>query len=364
MTAFQQQLKDLIVHSGPMSVETFMSLAIGHYYSTRDPFGVQGDFTTAPEISQMFGEMIGVFMADAWMKMGSPPSVLLVEAGPGRGTLMADLLRATKNIPGFHQAARIHLIEMSPVLKEKQRAALNGFDVEWHETLETLPDAPMLFIGNEFLDALPIRQYQFQDGKWFERVIGLQGDEFVFGLGLPLNRHPGESREPYDGERNTDRAKRIDPMGPGFCRDDEDRDIFERSFVREEFVQALVQRIQKQTGVALLIDYGHDETACGNTLQAVKDHKFIPVLTEVGEADLTSHVDFASLKKAAEPFVKVHGPTGQGDFLKALGIAVRAARLNKNEDAARLTEDNQMGRLFRVMALCHDENLKLAGFGI
>jgi NADH dehydrogenase [ubiquinone] 1 alpha subcomplex assembly factor 7 len=347
-----------------MSVETFMSLAISHYYSTRDPFGVQGDFITAPEISQMFGEMIGVFMADAWIKMGSPPSVLLVEAGPGRGTLMADLLRATKNIPGFHQAARIHLIEMSPVLKEKQKAVLGGFDVEWHETLETLPDAPMLFIGNEFLDALPMRQYQFQGGKWFERVVGLQDDKFIFGLGPPLNSHPGESRYPYDGEGNTDLAKRIDPMGPGFRRDDGKGDIFERSPAREEFVQSVARHIQDYTGVALLVDYGHDKTVCGDTLQAVKNHKFIDALTEVGEADLTSHVDFASLEKVAEPYATVHGPTGQGDFLKALGIAVRAARLNKHEDAARLTEDNQMGRLFRVMALCHDENLKLAGFDI
>lgn len=322
----------MILQNGPIDVGTFMTLAIGHYYSTRDPFGVKGDFTTAPEISQMFGEMIGAFLADSWIKMGSPSPVLLAEAGPGRGTLMADILRATKNVPGFHAAIRIHLIEMSPVLIDRQRGALKDYDVAWTDRLENLPEGlPLLFVANEFLDALPIRQFQFQDGAWFERLVGFDGEKFVFGL----------APAPY-------------PLPGGRAGD-----VFEIAPQREGFVKGLAARIRAQGGVALLVDYGHDRHGPGDTLQAVKDHQYVDALSHIGEADLTSHVDFESLARAAEG-VAVYGPVGQGNFLKALGIELRAQRLNQPVALERLTV--QMGQLFRVVALCHDEKIQLAGF--
>lgn len=322
----------MILQNGPIDVGTFMTLAIGHYYSTRDPFGVKGDFTTAPEISQMFGEMIGAFLADSWIKMGSPSPVLLAEAGPGRGTLMADILRATKNVPGFHAAIRIHLIEMSPVLIDRQRGALKDYDVAWTDRLENLPEGlPLLFVANEFLDALPIRQFQFQDGAWFERLVGFDGEKFVFGL----------APAPY-------------PLPGGRAGD-----VFEIAPQREGFVKGLAARIRAQGGVALLVDYGHDRHGPGDTLQAVKDHQYVDVLSHIGEADLTSHVDFESLARAAEN-VAVYGPVGQGNFLKAMGIELRAQRLNQPVALERLTV--QMGQLFRVVALCHDDKIQLAGF--
>jgi NADH dehydrogenase [ubiquinone] 1 alpha subcomplex assembly factor 7 len=332
MNPFETRLKEMIVEGGPMDVGTFMTLAIGHYYSTRDPFGVKGDFTTAPEISQMFGEMIGAFLADAWIKMGSPSPVLLAEAGPGRGTLMADIMRATKNVPGFHAVAQIHLIEMSPVLMARQKDTLKDYNVQWWESLASLPgDCPVLFVANEFLDALPVRQFQFQDGAWFERLIGVDGDRFVFGL----------APSPY-------------PLLGG-----ETGDVFEIAPLREDFVKQLAERIKAQSGVALLIDYGHDRHGPGDTLQAIKDHQYVDVLSHIGEADLTAHVDFESLAAAAKN-VAVFGPVGQGDFLKALGIELRAARLGQSAELERLTV--QMGQLFRVMALCHDDKIQLAGF--
>ena len=335
MDPFEARLKDIIVTDGPVDIGTFMMLAIGHYYATRDPFGAKGDFTTAPEISQMFGEMIGVFLADTWIKMGSPSPVLLVEGGPGRGTLMADILRATKNVPGFHTATKIHLIETSPTLSARQAKTLNGYDVEWHSNLETLPqNIPMLFVANELLDALPMLQYQYQGGKWHQRVVGLQGDKLSFGL-IPANIN-------------------ITPQLDGA--------IYETSPVRDEFTRTLAKHIAKNTGVALLIDYGHDKHGPGDTLQAVRSHQFVDVLDGVGNADLTSHVDFESVARVAGDHAIVHGPVGQGEFLLALGIVLRAARLQQETELHRLTAPDQMGSLFRVIAITHDPALSLAGF--
>jgi NADH dehydrogenase [ubiquinone] 1 alpha subcomplex assembly factor 7 len=340
MNNLERHLRDMILATGPVDVPTFMGLTVAHYYGTRDPFGVNGDFTTAPEISQMFGEMIGVFLADAWMKMGSPSPVMLCEAGPGRGTLMADILRATKNVSGFHAAVQVHLLEISIVLREKQKQALDGFNVTWHADLDTLPEIPMLFVGNEFLDALPIVQMIRSGQQWLERRIGMDGDKFVFGMSPPHFPPPPVPGKPEQG------------------------DVFEFSPARYDFVGKLGVRLGKNRGVALLIDYGHDRTAIGDTLQAVRKHQFIDVLSEIGDADLTSHVDFEAVGKAAAAYVTVHGPVGQGDFLSTLGIALRATRLGKDDDAQRLVADDQMGRLFRVMALCHDPKIQLAGFPI
>lgn len=335
MDPFETRLKDIIITDGPVDIGTFMMLAIGHYYATRDPFGVRGDFTTAPEISQMFGEMIGAFLADSWMKMGAPNPVLLVEGGPGRGTLMADILRATKNIPGFHDAVKIHLIETSPVLKTRQAETLNAYRLEWHTGLETLPqDTPMLFVANELLDALPMQQYQYQNGAWHERVVGVQGDRLSFGL-IPASIN-------------------LPPQPDG--------SVYELAPVRNDFIKTLSRHIAKATGVALLIDYGHDRHGPGDTLQAVKSHQFVDVLQGVGEADLTSHVDFESVARVAGEQACVHGPAGQGDFLLSLGMALRAARLHQQTELHRLTAPDQMGELFRVIAITHDPALPLAGF--
>lgn len=335
MDPFETRLKDIIITDGPVDIGTFMMLAIGHYYATRDPFGVRGDFTTAPEISQMFGEMIGAFLADTWVKMGEPSPVLLVEGGPGRGTLMADILRATKNVSGFHAAAKIHLIETSPVLAARQAETLNAYTVQWHTGLETIPDnIPLLFVANELLDALPMSQYQYQNGAWCERVVGLHNGALSFGLIPSVAQFP--------------------PQTEGA--------IYETAPLRDDFIRHLSKRIAAQNGVALLIDYGHDHHGPGDTLQAVRSHQFVDVLDGVGEADLTSHVDFESVGRVAREHATMRGPVGQGDFLLSLGIALRAARLNQPTELHRLTAADQMGHLFRVIAITHDPALPLAGF--
>jgi len=326
MTDFHAQLKSIILQSGPIPVEQFMAMAIAHYYSTRDPFGQGGDFITAPEISQMFGEMIGVFMADAWMQSGAPARFILAEIGPGRGTLMADILRATRHVPGFHDAASVHLVEISPVLRQHQREALGGRMVTWHDTVESLPrDMPIFMVGNEFLDALPVRQYVWHGGAWMMRVVGLSDqDQLIFGAVPTLAQH-------------------IPPGAEG--------DIYEVSPAREIFVEDMARRVAEQGGVVLLIDYGHDISASGDTFQAVKEHHYVDVLEHVGEADLTSHVDFGRLKQVAAQYCAVHGPVGQGDFLRSLGIEMRAQKLGQESELKRLCDDDAMGQLFRVMVL-------------
>jgi NADH dehydrogenase [ubiquinone] 1 alpha subcomplex assembly factor 7 len=345
-------LKQQIAVHGPVDVGTFMALALGHpqhgYYMTRDPFGAKGDFTTAPEISQMFGEMIGAWVADIWMQMGSPAAFTLLECGPGRGTLMADMMRATRHVPGFHAACGIHFLEMSPVLKQAQARAMTGFTPQWHESLANVPsDRPMIVIANEFLDALPIRQYHKTDDGWFERMIDVQEDALVFVSGAPVP--PGWMP--------------VAPVGS----------IVEVSPARQSFVSDLAGRIAQTGGAALLIDYGHARSAPGDTLQALYKHTSVPVLEHVGEADVTAHVDFDPLAKvAADAGLAVHGPVGQGDFLKASGIEQRATILKRNASAEqaeaiekalhRLTDSREMGVLFKVMGIVHGQNIRPAGF--
>ena len=341
MSPAEKQIRQAIELNGPISVEMFMGLAINHYYATRDPFGAEGDFTTAPEISQMFGELIGIWVADTWIKLGQPSPFNLVEGGPGRGTLMADILRATKGVDGLHQAMNIHLIETSPHLREMQRQTLAGYEVEWHSNLETIPNDPLIFIANELLDALPIRQYQSFEGKWYERVIGLENDKLVFGLTESTLNLP-----PVEGA-----IKEISPASI-------------------HFVAQLSLKIRDCKGAALLIDYGYDEAVTGETLQAVKAHGFVPVLEDIGNADLTALVDFVMMSKVSQ--VPVIGPVTQGEFLKSLGIQMRFERLKAKATLqqvmelqsalVRLTAEDQMGTLFKVMGLCHDPSVELAGF--
>jgi len=335
-------IKKEIHHHGPMSVARFMELAVSHYYANRNPFGAEGDFTTAPEISQMFGEMLMAWVTVYWHQMGSPAPFALVECGPGRGTLMADGLRVTAGVfgagnslqtpkPSFHKAMQIHLIETSKALRVKQQEALEGFEVQWHDSIDTLPDGmPIILLANEFLDALPVRQYQFSKGRWHERMIGLDDKGALqFGLGPPA----------------------------AVALSGKEGDIAEFSPARRQFVEKVCVRLREQGGIALFIDYGY-EKGHGDTLQAVKNHKYVGALEDVGEADLTAHVDFAALRDI--PGVSIHGPVRQGEFLLMGGIANRADFLKKDAtpqqagmiDAAlkRLTGPHEMGELFKVMA--------------
>jgi NADH dehydrogenase [ubiquinone] 1 alpha subcomplex assembly factor 7 len=351
-------IKNHIRQYGPMDVGEFMALALGHpqhgYYMHQQPFGADGDFTTAPEISQMFGEMIGAWAADLWAQMGRPGNLALVECGPGRGTLMADIMRATKSAEGFHAAAQIHLIETSLNLRHQQSQLLAAYKPVWHESLTTLPDdCPVLVIGNEFLDALPMRQLQKVQHGWDERVIYLSEDEESFAFGT----RPAEA----------DLVSMV-PVHLKF----QIGDVFEVGPARRSFARDLADRIKNQGGAALFIDYGPSLSGVGDTLQAVKSHHYAGVFDDIGLCDLTSHVDFELLAKALAPDMQVYGPTMQGAFLKNLGIDQRAAGLMKNasEQQAqdiqtalkRLCDPDQMGILFKAIGFCHDKNLKPAGF--
>jgi SAM-dependent MidA family methyltransferase len=317
-----------------------MGLALGHsdhgYYRTRDPLGRGGDFTTAPEISQMFGEMIGAWCMMAWQAMGRP-DFTLVEFGPGRGTLMADLLRvAGKVMPDFTKAARLHLVETSPALRSRQAECLSVYEPVWHESIEDVPQGPSLFVMNEFFDALPIRQFVTTDAGLAELCVGID---------------PESDRLAFVMERA---IKYPLPDGRGL--------ILETCPAALAIVRELSARIARHGGAALIVDYGYDTPGGGGTFQAVKAHAYADPLADPGEADLTAHVDFGALAEAArQAGVTVQGPVGQGEFLLSLGIAERAAKLGTEEALGalhRLTAPEQMGTLFKVLALTKESFLE------
>jgi SAM-dependent MidA family methyltransferase len=355
LSALRAEIEQLIALEGPLTVERYMALCLGHpvhgYYRTRDPLGVEGDFTTAPEISQIFGELIGLWAAEVWRAMGEPSRVRLVELGPGRGTLMADALRAARVLPAFRAAAAVHLVETSPALRARQEATLAacGVAVAWHGDLAEVPDGPAIVIANEFFDALPIRQFVGTERGWCERLVGLREGQLGFGLAsepareVPVPRRAGATLEwPAAGLA---------------------------------LVGSLAARLAAEGGAALVIDYGHATSGFGDTLQAVRAHAYADALADPGEADLTAHVDFALLAHAARAAgAAVHGPVAQGDFLGALGIAPRAAALKRRAtpeqadaiDAAvaRLAGrgDGEMGELFKALALTDPKLGALPGF--
>jgi NADH dehydrogenase [ubiquinone] 1 alpha subcomplex assembly factor 7 len=325
------------------------------YYSRQDPFGRDGDFITAPEVSQMFGELIGLWAVAGWQAQGAPNPFRLVELGPGRGTLMADALRAARLVPDFLAAAEIDLVEVSPSLRERQRQALAGQRVTWHERLDELPEQPLVLIANEFFDALPIRQFQQQRGCWHERVIGLNptGDGLVFGLAPPLP-------EPAAFDLPTGASEGA---------------IAEHCPAGQAIAGEIARRLATRGGLALIIDYGYGAGESGDTLQAVRRHDRHDVLEAPGKADLTAHVDFAALALTARAAgAAVHGPVTQGDFLSALGLAARAERLSAKatpsqaRDIAaaktRLVAPAEMGRLFKVLALTPTGAPTPAGFPV
>ncbi|HEX8574604.1 MAG TPA: SAM-dependent methyltransferase [Allosphingosinicella sp.] len=325
----------MIASHGPIPVSEYMALANAHYYAARDPLGAAGDFVTAPEISQMFGELIGLALADLWAKAGRPAGTLYVELGPGRGTLAADALRAMRSA-GLEP--EVHFVETSPVLRAAQAARVPA--AAWHGELAGLPaKGPILAVANEFFDALPVRQLVATETGWRERCVALDGEGFV-----PVAGPPVPASAVPDHVRGA-------PAGT----------VLETSPDSLAVLRLLARRITIQGGGALIVDYGHDRLSAGDSLQAVKMHKYCDPWRDPGEADLTAHVDFESLAGAAAGLgVGVHGPVGQGEWLTRLGIDARAEALSRSAPdrreelrAARdrLVSPGQMGRLFRVMGL-------------
>ena len=317
-------------------LDHFMARANAAYYATRDPFR---DFTTAPEISQVFGEILGLWAAVTWDLLGRPDPVLLVEAGPGRATLMADALRAIARVaPEFRSAVRLHLIETSPRLRAIQAERLP--DAMWHDGLDTLPDVPMVMLANEFLDALPIRQFVRRDGRWFERFV--DGGRFLECAMTPTPTLPQFAGEGWGGGEAI---------------------VAELGESATALAGSLGTRLATRTGAALFLDYGPEHSGPGDSLQAVRDGHPADPVSDPGTADLTAHVDFAAFAAATRAAgTTTHGPLPQGMFLARLGLFQRTDRLARTqpparaavliEAARRLAEPNRMGRLFKVLAVC------------
>lgn len=338
MTALDDLLKARIARTGPITVAEYMAECLMHptlgYYTTRDPFGQAGDFITAPEISQMFGELIGLSLAQTWMDQGRPSPFVLAELGPGRGTLMADALRATKSVPDFHTAAQICFVETSPTLREAQKT--NVPSVKFYDTVESLPDLPLFLIANEFFDALPIRQFVRADDGWSERVVGVRDNQLEFGLttAAPISTLDHRIADTKAGN------------------------LIEISAAAQAISEEIGQRIEDRGGAALIIDYG-DWVSMGDTLQALKAHVKSDPLADPGQADLTAHVDFAEIADATK--CNSTRLTPQGIFLERLGITARAQALAKNLSGSalethvqahrRLTHPAEMGDLFKVLGL-------------
>ncbi len=352
-------LKELIASEGPISVGRYMELCLGYYYANREVFGQHGDFTTAPEISQVFGELIGLWAANLWQVMGAPASISLVELGPGRGTLMADMLRAARALPPFRSALTVHLVENSQALRARQSQTLIGLSPSphWYEGIDGLLHVhrgkPLIVIANEFLDALPIAQYQRCNGIWHERRVGLdEAGAFRFGL-LPI---------PADL-----------PDAPAAAPDGT---IIERADVAESAVSRIAAHVAAYGGAALFIDYGAGKSGVGDTLQAVKGHRFVDVFDTPGHADLTVQVDFARMAAVARGAGAAVQPLAtQAEFLAALGVAQRTERLCKSATPeqvaalragiARLTDTSRetaMGALFKALCIRDPRLPPLPGF--
>ena len=362
MSPLAGHLRARIAKQGPLTVQQFMEEALGHpefgYYMTRDPFGAHGDFTTAPEISQIFGELVGAWLANAWQVMGAPSLIHLIELGPGRGTLMKDVLRACRHLSGFHKAVRVGLVETSPALRACQRETLadTGVDrISWYRDLSQIAAGPSLIVANEFFDAMPVRQFVMRSGNWCERLVDADGRGLVFTLSdEPARSHflPGDM-----ADRSVADGCVIETSPPGL-----------------RVMHTLAARLAGQGGAGLIIDYGHTASAVGETLQAVRGHAYADVLDRPGEQDLTAHVDFAALSRVADDAgAEVDGPVTQAAFLSRMGIDIRLQRLLSATDdeavadglmsgAQRLMAPQAMGSLFRVLGLRSPMLSALPGF--
>lgn len=350
MTPLAQVLLRRIQQEGPIPVAAYMAECLLHpsygYYITKQPFGGAGDFITAPEITQMFGELLGLALAQSWIDQGAPGRFTLAEFGPGRGTLMADILRATRGVPGFHAAMTLVLLEASPNLRAVQKAALGPVAAQWIDHPEDLPDAPLFLVANEFFDALPIHQFVRGQTGWHERLIGQNDGALCFGLSAAL---------PFDA---FDPRFAGDPLGT----------VVELCPAADAPLQAAARRIKAHGGLALIADYGGWRSK-GDTLQAVAAHKFTDPLAAPGEADLTAHVDFEALVRTAGlPYA--YAP--QGTVLRTLGLDQRTEALAKRLSgpaltahlaaARRLTDPGEMGEVFKILALFPQTTPQPPGF--
>jgi NADH dehydrogenase [ubiquinone] 1 alpha subcomplex assembly factor 7 len=348
-SALSEEIKRLIKSAGPMPVWRYMELCLNHpdygYYVSRDPLGREGDFTTSPEISQMFGELLGLWSASVWTAAGEPSTLRLVEIGPGRGTMMADALRALRVLPPLYQALSVHLVEINPVLREKQKATLAGIrNVHWHTDIAEVPEGPAVILANEYFDVLPIHQAVKRDTGWHERVVEISGSgALVFGVA-------------------PDPIPRFEVLLPPLVRMAPVGAVFE--WRPDAEIMKIATRVRDQGGAALIIDYGHVRSDVGDTFQAIAKHSFADPLQSPGRADLTAHVDFQALARAAEDVgARTHGPVTQGEFLKRLGIETRAVSLmakatpQVSEDISgalqRLTGEGRgaMGSMFKVLGV-------------
>jgi len=355
----ENEIRRLIAIAGPMSIAEYMRLCLTHpqygYYVTRDPLGADGDFITSPEVSQMFGELIGLWMASVWQQMGAPENVRVVELGPGRGTLMIDALRAAKVVADFNAAVVLHLVEISPRLQQVQQQRLQSLGVPmlWHAALADVPSGPAIIIANEFIDALPVHQAVKQADGWHERVV-----EIAASGNLAI----GTARDPLPHfEATLPRGLRQSPEGS----------VYEW---RSDIVALEIGRRVRSDGAALIIDYGHAWYGLGETLQAVAGHSFTDPLRSPGEVDLTAHVDFAALAQTAGIIGgRIHGPISQRDLLRGLGIDKRAAALKArapektgeiDQALSRLTATGPrgMGELFKALAIADPKLGPLPGF--
>lgn len=347
-------LRQQIAQQGPLPLESVMGQAVQAYYAQGTAFGREGDFITAPEISQTFGEILGLWAAVVWQGMGMPAAVILAEVGPGRGTLMADVLRAAAAVPPFAQAIRVHLVETSPSLREAQKKALapSGVKACWHDRLDSLPDGPLILLGNEFIDALPIEQWERGTEGWHLRCVDWDdsAQDFCFVRG-PSAQSLGRDLAAYGA-----------PFDPTSTQDLAPGTIAELCPQGLAFAGKIGRRLAEQRGAALLIDYGPAESAPGDSLQALKSHKYFPPLEDLGSVDLTAHVDFARLCQAAgQAGALARGPVTQGRFLSGLGIEARAKLLMRkatptqalelSRGVHRLINPSEMGTLFKVIAL-------------
>jgi len=346
----EAEIRRRISAAGPMPVGEYMALCLGDpahgYYTTRDPFGARGDFITAPEISQMFGEMIGLWMAAVWRQMGEPKNVRIVELGPGRGTMMKDALRAAKVMPGFLEAVVVHLVEISPTLEATQQRTLEplGMPLYWHRSLADVPPGAAIVVANEFFDALPVSQAVKTEDGWYERLIDLDASgQLAFTIAPEPLPH-------------------FELLLAPAVRNAPDGSIFE--WRTDTLGIELGARLSRDGGAALVIDYGHAESAAGETLQALGKHVYANPLIAPGNVDLTAHVDFQALATAVEAMgTASFGPLTQSQFLRRLGIVTRAAKLKANAaDAAatdmalkRLISEGEagMGTLFKAAAFAH-----------
>lgn len=350
MGGLRDHLARRIRFEGAISTAAFMADALGHpdygYYMRGDPFGRAGDFVTAPETSQMFGELLGLWCAEIWRLMDRPDPFVLAELGPGRGTLMADALRAGGVLPGFCEAATVCLVEASPSLRKAQRNALAGRAAHWFESLFDAPEGPLILLANEFFDALPVHQFERRAEGWRERLVTTDGEEFGLALSPQASARSALIPQPLASDAPEGAVVEVAPAAISIAA-------------------TVAERIALYGGAALIVDYGHARHRTGETLQGIRGHETCDFLKNPGETDISAHVDFAALTEAARHDCAVYGPIPQRALLQRLGIETRARQLlqGASEDQARdieaalrrLIGPDEMGNLFKALAITHPD---------